>query len=62
MTGALTAQGPRHAVVGRPLLSDLLILRALLIRLHGLNQTLVTFHPTRHYRSAVIARGVLLRR
>ena len=30
---------------------------ALGVRLHGINQSLVTFHPTRHYRSAVIARA-----
>ncbi|MEO7270856.1 MAG: glycosyltransferase family 39 protein [Vicinamibacterales bacterium] len=30
---------------------------ALTVRLHGIDQSLVTFHPTRHYRSAVIARA-----
>ena len=35
----------------------LLMLLALGVRLHGINQSLVTFHPTRHYRSAVIARA-----
>ena len=33
------------------------MLAALGVRLHGINQSLVTFHPTRHYRSAVIARA-----
>ena len=33
------------------------MLLALGVRLHGINQSLVTFHPTRHYRSAVIARA-----
>ncbi len=35
----------------------LLILAAIAVRGHALNQSLVTFHPTRHYRSAVIARA-----
>ena len=35
----------------------LLMLLALGVRLHGIDQSLVTFHPTRHYRSAVIARA-----
>lgn len=34
-----------------------LILGAILVRTHALDQDLVTFHPTRHYRSAVLARA-----
>ncbi|MEO8480846.1 MAG: glycosyltransferase family 39 protein [Acidobacteriota bacterium] len=47
---------------GRPAGVTILVLFALMaaavaVRLHGLNQDLVTFHPTRHYRSAVLARA-----
>ena len=57
MTGLVEAQPGQ----GRAWLSGvsvcLLMLAALGVRLHGIDQSLVTFHPTRHYRSAVIARA-----
>jgi hypothetical protein len=57
MTSLVEAQPQR----GRGWLSGvgvcLLMLAALGVRLHGIDQALVTFHPTRHYRSAVIARA-----
>jgi 4-amino-4-deoxy-L-arabinose transferase-like glycosyltransferase len=34
-----------------------LTLAAVVVRVHALDQDLVTFHPTRHYRSAVLARA-----
>jgi hypothetical protein len=33
------------------------MLAAIVVRTHSLDQDLVTFHPTRHYRSAVLARA-----
>lgn len=47
---------------GRPAGVAILVLLALLaaavvVRVHALDQDLVTFHPTRHYRSAVLARA-----
>src|SRR5215218_8844616 len=58
MTGGALAD-PRHrtARLGIGVWVCLLTLAAFGIRLHGINQSLVTFHPTRHYRSAVIARA-----
>src|SRR5262245_18900398 len=35
----------------------LLMLLGLLVRLHEIDQPIVRFHPTRHYRSAVLARA-----
>ena len=34
---------------------------AVLVRIHGITDPIFTFHPTRQYRSAIIARDCLLR-
>jgi 4-amino-4-deoxy-L-arabinose transferase-like glycosyltransferase len=57
MTGASDAELERKSAVVAAAGLTLLMLVGLLVRLHGLDQTLVTFHPTRHYRSAVLARA-----
>jgi 4-amino-4-deoxy-L-arabinose transferase-like glycosyltransferase len=43
--------------MSRPVVLGLLILGGLAIRLPGIDETIVRFHPTRHYRSAVLARA-----
>src|SRR4051794_29381369 len=57
MTGLLEAQPARGRVWLSGVSVCLLMLAALGVRLHGIDQPPVTFHPTRHYRSAVIARA-----
>jgi hypothetical protein len=42
---------------GRRIILGLLMLMGLLIRATEINQPIVRFHPTRHYRSAVLARA-----
>ena len=39
------------------LVLGLMMLMAIAVRLHEIDQPIVRFHPTRHYRSAVLARA-----
>ncbi len=59
MTAQPGRNEPQRFGWSRTRVAVLLVLMAggLLIRLHGIGQPLVRFHPTRHYRSAVLARA-----